>query len=294
MNYYVMIPGFLFENDCLTITDKVFVGLINGLSGETGYCYASNEKLAQYLGTTIPSVKNTISRLYAKDILENTGTKFDRKLVVKYIEKTPTEKNIKSQNDDFDQKTKSQIDTRKSQNKTRKSQIETSTLLYINKKKDNGQMTINDQTKSLDTSLSFLDWYNLYPKKVKKQRTLKLFSKLSKKDLNILLQATKLYITYKEENQEYFANPDTFLSQKVYLDFTDDIQQKQEEIKQTDETLLIATKLAKKILANEGVEFSQFELEIIDDSKATKDYAMQTTNAEFINFLKPYIKDRLC
>jgi len=141
---------------------------------------------------------------------------------------------------------------------------------------------------------SFENWYKLYPKKVKKLRASNLFKKLTKKELDILIPATKLYIAYKQDNGEYFANPDTFLNQKVYLDFTDDIQQKQDEIKQADETLLIATKLAKKILANEGVEFSQFELEIIDDSKATKDYAMQTTNTEFINFLKPYIKDRLC
>ncbi len=141
---------------------------------------------------------------------------------------------------------------------------------------------------------TFDNWYKLYPKKVKKLRASKLFHKLPQKELKILIQATKLYIAYKQDNGEYFANPDTFLNQKVYLDFIDNIQQIQEETKQTDETHSIATILAKKISTNEGVEFSQLELDVISDSKATKEIASQLTALEFINFLKPYIKDRLC
>ena len=162
--------------------------------------------------------------------------------------------------------------------------------------KEYGQMTKTDQTKSLDISLSlsFETWYKLYPKKVKKLRTSNLFKKLTKKELDILIPATKLYIAYKQDNGEYFQNPDTFLNQKVFLDFADDIQQEQKELKQTDETHSLATKLAKKISINEGADFSALELAVIEDSKGTKEYASQITQEEFINFLKPYIKDRLC
>jgi hypothetical protein len=132
------------------------------------------------------------------------------------------------------------------------------------------------------------------PKKVKKIRAKNLFAKLTKKELDILIPTTKLYIAYKQDSGEYFANPDTFLNQKVFLDFTDDIQQKQKEIKQIDETHAIATTITKKILANEGVDFTPFEINIIKDSRASKEYAQDIGEVEFINFLKPYIKDRLC
>jgi hypothetical protein len=108
------------------------------------------------------------------------------------------------------------------------------------------------------------------------------------------MPATKLYIAYKQDNGEYFQNPDTFLNQKVFLDFTDDIQQKKEEVRQIDKAHSIATALAKKILTNEGVDFSVIEQEVMTDSKMTAQYASTITQDELISFLKPYIKDRLC
>ena len=143
-------------------------------------------------------------------------------------------------------------------------------------------------------SLLFSNWYNLYPKKVKKLRASNLFKKLNKRELDILMPATKLYIAYKQDNGEYFQNPDTFLNQKVFLDFTDDIQQKKEEVRQIDKAHSIATALAKKILTNEGVDFSVIEQEVMTDSKMTAQYASTITQDELISFLKPYIKDRLC
>lgn len=148
-----------------------------------------------------------------------------------------------------------------------------------------------EMTKSL---FSFKDWYKLYPKKVKKLRAEKLFKKLTKKELDILIPATKLYITYKQDNGEYFQNPDTFLNQKVFLDLADDIQQQTKESQKTDEIHTIATTLAKKFEANEGASFSQFEIFILEDSKATINYAQEVGIQEFTNFLKPYIQDRQC
>jgi hypothetical protein len=149
----------------ITDSEKILCALISGLSEQSGYCYASNDKLASSVNKSTNAVKAIIKRLYAKDILINKGTKDIRKLVLDYI-KSDEKKDINNgcQIDTLKEnkkKTKCQIDTSRCQ-------IDTSTLLYINNNKD-GQMTKSDQTKSLDTSsLSFSSWYKLYPKKLKR------------------------------------------------------------------------------------------------------------------------------
>lgn len=210
MNYYAVIPSFILLSKELTDAEKIMCGLIAGLSEKAGYCYADNEKLAEYVGKTPNATQAIIKRLYSKDILKNLGGKFDRKLKLNYI---VSEDDIKSQNDFLEDKsedTKSQIDSLKSQN-------DFSTILYINKKE-----TMTES--SSDSVLSFEEWYSVYPRKEQRKRAEIAFNKLTKKEKSFLLQATLLHIDHKTEKNEIFQHPTTFLNSKTFYDYQDKIE----------------------------------------------------------------------
>lgn len=226
MNYYAVIPNFILSSKLLTGDEKVMCGLISGLSEKTGYCYADNSVLAKYIGKSENAAQAIIKRLYNKKIVKNEGSKFDRKLVLSYIKTFDKEEN---EEEESQEDTKSQIDFLEDNNKdiksqvdTLKSQIDSSTYIYINKKKIDGQKA-NDQIKNLD--LSFETWWKLWPRKDKKQRALKAFEKLSQKELKILIPATHAHINHKKEVNEYFEHGATFLNGKVFMDYLDSISE---------------------------------------------------------------------
>jgi hypothetical protein len=82
--------------------------------------------------------------------------------------------------------------------------------------------------KSLE-NISFEDWYKNYPRKRGKDRAKLLFKKLKKDELEILIEATKLYSEeVKDREPIHIAQSDTFLSQKRFEDFRADIEEKKE------------------------------------------------------------------
>jgi len=66
----VVIPPYIMADDNLSLTLKVLWGKINGLTGKTGYCFASNEWLAASLGRSKGTVKNNINTLVNDGYLE--------------------------------------------------------------------------------------------------------------------------------------------------------------------------------------------------------------------------------
>jgi DNA-binding Lrp family transcriptional regulator len=297
LNYYSIIPSYILLSQELTDSEKILCGLISGLSTKEGYCYASNEIIAKYVGKTTNAVQATIKRLYAKNIIENIGTKLDRQLRLKYIatfeqNSEDTKSQIDSSKSQIDfsniknEDTKSQIDSSKSQidfsnikNEDTKSQIDSSksqidfsTLLYINNNKNNVQGHVQ---KNLDDTFSFEDWYKIYPRKEKKDRALKAFNKLTKYHKSFLLQATQMHIEHKESLNEIFEHPATFLNSKVFLDYEKKIKEKTQKLKTNEGAKNVLSILINKINATLklDVDFEKF------------DYRKLKTNegAEFFN-----------
>ena len=253
MNYYAVIPSYILSSKLLTAEEKVMCGLIAGLSEKTGYCYAGNDKLSEYLGKSENSTKAIIKRLYNKEVISNLGNKFDRKIKLSYIksfeEQEETNEDLEEDKIEESEDRKCQFDTlvdknvdTKSQIDTLKSQIDTSTYIYINNNKTNGQVA-KDQIKNLD--ISFETWWKLWPRKDKKQRAINAFDKLKEKEKKILIPATHAHLAHKQEVNEFFEHGATFLNQKVFNDYTE----------------LISSEILEKSETNEGGE-------ILKESKA--------------------------
>lgn len=213
MNYYAVIPSFILLSKELTGEEKIVCGLIAGLSEKNGYCYANNQKLAEFLGKTENAIQASIKRLYSKGILNNLGTKFERKLKLNYIVSTDE---LKSQIDFLENNfsvTKSQIDTTKSQ-------IDFSTNIYI---KDNKTIV----QKNLDDTDFFDSWWEIYPRRIRKESAKKAFKKLKPNELIKIIPLTKLFaedMKNLNRSTEHILHPATYLNQKVYLDYEEELE----------------------------------------------------------------------
>ena len=78
LSYYVVIPMPIFKDKQLSKTEKLLYGLISSLANKEGYCYASNEYLANEINikdyTTISKLlKNIEKKGYIKIALERKG-----------------------------------------------------------------------------------------------------------------------------------------------------------------------------------------------------------------------------
>jgi DNA-binding Lrp family transcriptional regulator len=313
LNYYSIIPSYILLSQELTDSEKILCGLISGLSTKEGYCYASNEIIAKYVGKTTNAVQATIKRLYAKNIIENIGTKLDRQLRLKYI--ATFEQNSEDTKSQIDS-SKSQIDfsnikneDTKSQIDSSKSQIDFSTLLYINNNKNNVQGHVQ---KNLDDTFSFEDWYKIYPRKEKKDRALKAFNKLTKYHKSFLLQATQMHIEHKESLNEIFEHPATFLNSKVFLDYEKKIKEKTQKLKTNEGAKNVLSILINKINAtlkldvdfekfdyrklktNEGAEFfNEFELSVLDEAQFSFEVIKEFDEDEVREYLQNYIGEMI-
>lgn len=66
---YLYIPEYIMAMDDLSLQEKVVYGRIVGLTGEKGYCFATNEWLGKQIGLSADRVKKIISRLNKLSII---------------------------------------------------------------------------------------------------------------------------------------------------------------------------------------------------------------------------------
>ncbi len=189
------------------------------------------------------------------------------------------------------------------------------TNLKINTKEKRNAL---DQTYSL--ACSFDSWWNIYPLKKKKQDAIAKFTKLTKRELEILMPATYAYLKYKEESGEKLAYPSTYLHQKVFLDYEDEIKNSNAQILEPNEGAEIskAESLSTKILdllimyeefsneekekanklpyekfrTNEGAEiFEEYEIEALNELGASlEDFKeMNYKENEILRIIKGWV-----
>lgn len=60
---YIIIPMILFQDKRLNKTDCIIYGLLNSLSIKVGYCFCTNEYLANYINTTKRNINYSLSKL---------------------------------------------------------------------------------------------------------------------------------------------------------------------------------------------------------------------------------------
>lgn len=197
---------------------KVVCGAIVGLSREKGYCYASDDALAELLYSTPGSIRNSLSRLYVSKHVKNMGSKLNRKLVFVGEGKEKTNLTFQSQNES--------ISTFQSQNESLKSQNEIIIYIIYKYKLKEGQPKGQPISSNEFYQLTFDHFWSLYPKHVKKQDAKKLFIKLKLKEVDQLLEIMPKMVRYHLKagevvNGNFIPNPTdptTFLRGKRWED----------------------------------------------------------------------------
>ena len=126
----VWIPKEIYLDETLSWTEKILLIEIHSLQGEEG-CYASNQYLAEFLGTSEKTVVNTISRLKGMDYLQVEQLRNPRLLKVNPELWTSTSQNrdVTSQNREVT-----------SQNRDVTSQKKDSTIYRINNTENNTEI----------------------------------------------------------------------------------------------------------------------------------------------------------
>lgn len=202
----------------LTPSERILCGFISSLSQKHGYCYASNAKLAEYIGISNDAVRKVLSRLIAKNIVKNIGNKFDRKLILTFTENS---QDRNGQNVLLEE-TNGQIDTSNGQNAL-------SSSIYNNKK------YISSLTESNDIDF-FNEFWKIYPRKSNKSAAQKKFNGLSAKKQEHIITLTRYFAdAMKDRTEEFIPMATTYLNQERYLDYEQENVSKKSEILQPKE-----------------------------------------------------------
>jgi len=95
--YFSLIPSGVLTHDKLSDASKLTYALILGLSNQYGYCFATNEALAEMRSTSLSSVKRHIKELLDNDVITAEYNKRNDRRLTPHIMPTSKEKLLRSQ-----------------------------------------------------------------------------------------------------------------------------------------------------------------------------------------------------
>ena len=93
--YFLIIPSNVYTNDAVSSEAKICYGLILSLSNTLGYSYATNEFIAEHLGTSIRTVQRYIKELSEAKLVRLEYIANKRRLIFPIIEPSNIEKRAK-------------------------------------------------------------------------------------------------------------------------------------------------------------------------------------------------------
>ena len=194
MNDYIVISGDILRNDDLTYMQKLILAKITNLDNDKG-CFATNKYFARLLSTSINSVSKTINQLKSMGLIEVEITNnTDRSITLAK---------------------KCRGDVVKVEGGSPKS-------------------VGSPDTPNIDTNIdnnkiykSFINWWNLYDKKVGKDKALKFWTKkLDQTLVDEIMNHTKRYVN--STDKQFRKNPHTYLFNSTW---EDEIMNEVEEVK---------------------------------------------------------------
>ena len=203
-SFYAVVPMWILESKELTPLEKLLCSVISGLSEKSGFCYAANEKLSLYLGISEEAARKALGRLISKNIVKNIGNKFDRKLVLSFIENS---QDRNGQNHPFED--------RNGQNVLSNGQNHPfASIIYQNN---------NISSSAEPNDIDFFDqFWEIYPRKSNKLTAKKKFERLSAKKQQQIIQLTYAFANDMRSlgrSEEHILLPTTYLNQERYLDY---------------------------------------------------------------------------
>ena len=93
--YFLIIPSNVYTNDAVSSEAKICYGLILSLSNTLGYSYATNEFIAEHLGTSIRTVQRYIKELSENKLVRLEYIANKRRLIFPIIAPSNIEKRAK-------------------------------------------------------------------------------------------------------------------------------------------------------------------------------------------------------
>lgn len=186
---FIIIPFDLLARTDLTASEKNLMGLIQSLSAKEGHCFASNQYLATSLGANSESVRKWINTLEKKGLLSRA------------IKKKP--------NGEVDTRD-IRLTTPMVKNDHTYGKILPEGMVKIDHIIDNTNKVINN------TIERFEEFWNIYNKKVGKDKTKAKWSKLKEKEVDAIFKALPSYIASREV--KYRKDPERYLTHRVWED----------------------------------------------------------------------------
>ena len=187
---FITIPFDLMNRTDITCSHKILIGLINSLSHKDGYCYASNQYLGDAIGVNPQNVRKWISQLD------------DKKLISRVVKRKP--------NGEVDVR-----ELRLSIPMVKNTHTYGKILPEPMVKNDH----IIDNTNKENNSKSnerFEEFWNMYGKKVGKDKTKSKWSKLKEKEIEAIFKYLPSYVASRE--MKYRKDPERYLSHRVWED----------------------------------------------------------------------------
>lgn len=183
VSYYATIPSWVLSHKTLSYGEKVMCALLSAMSQRDGYCFASNEALAEALGTSEGAVIKILTRLDEANVItiakKKTKKSGNRQIRLVFAE------NLGTSTEDND-----------------------------GKKFANGAADQNPND-------PFDRFYEIYPRKEKKIPAQKMFkSKKLHSRIDDLLRATKNYARkVSDTDQQFIMLPSTFLNNQIWEEY---------------------------------------------------------------------------
>jgi hypothetical protein len=195
---FIAIPFELLRREDLSASQKVLVGLIHSLSAKDGYCFASNQYLGEAIGVNSENVRKWIKGLEEKGIVNR---------IVK-------------------RKPNGEIDYRELRlsiplvlnDHTPMVKI-SHTPLVKNDHTSGKNLPHNKEDNKKEDNISnerFEEFWNLYNKKVGKDKAKARWSKLKAKEIDDIFKALPLYIASREI--KYRKDPERYIGHRVWED----------------------------------------------------------------------------
>lgn len=186
---FITIPFDLMNRTDITCSHKILIGLINSLSHKDGYCYASNQYLGDAIGVNPQNVRKWISQLD------------DKKLISRVVKRKP--------NGEVDVR-ELRLSIPMVKNTHTYGKILPEPMVKIDHIIDNTNKVINN------TIERFEEFWNIYNKKVGKDKTKAKWSKLKEKEVDAIFKALPSYIASREV--KYRKDPERYLTHRVWED----------------------------------------------------------------------------
>jgi hypothetical protein len=187
---FITIPYDLLARTDLTASDKNLMGLIHSLSAKEGYCFASNQYLADALGMKLGGVRVCLSNLESKKLISRVVKRKDNNEIESRELRLTTPLLSQQHTPMLLQQHTSVVTT--THNKE------------YNKKENNNSIE------------RFEEFWNTYNKRVGKEKTKAKWSKLKDKEVDAIFLALPSYVASREV--KYRKDPERYLTHRVWED----------------------------------------------------------------------------